>query len=458
MQRIITLLAALALLVLGTFGAAAQLEDPVPAEDAAFVRIAHLSPDTPAVKAFVNGEAKISGLLFGSATRWIDLAPGSYEFAVGTTSDPAAAQISGITLDLTAGQFVTLVAVGSAEAGTLKGQAIIEDYSRIATGQARVTAFHALEGGPLVSVSAAGASVASGLAFTGAFTAPDGSTNDGLATAEVAPGAGLTVTADNSGAAVYEDAEFEVAANTNYFVAVTGTADAPEVVVVETDQSVLYTRNFATGEARVRVAHLSAETAPVTIFVDGQIVLSGLRFGSASRFLPIQPGVHEIAVSPNSGFGNAVIGPVDLTFEDGVFYTIAAITGADGAVTPVVIQDFTAGEEGSASVTLFHGIAGGPVIDIAAGDVELVSALAHAGTFPLPAGGFNDGITEVSVAAGDSAINVYPTSSDEALLSEAESFAAGSYYLVAVVNGAEGPRVVIFDTDPAVDLTEDNGF
>lgn len=458
MQRIITLLAALALLVLGTFGAAAQLEDPVPAEDAAYIRIAHLSPDTPAVKAFVNGEAKISGLLFGSVTRWIDVAPGSYEFAIGTGSDPAAAQISGIALDLAAGEFVTLVVVGSTTNGTLKGQAIVEDYSRIGTGNARVTVFHAMEDGALVNVSAAGASVASKLAYTGAFTAPDGSTNDGLATVEVAAGTGLSVVADNTGAAVFEDAEAEIAAGTNYFVAVTGTTDAPEVVVVESDQSVFYTRNFATGEARVRVAHLSAATAPVTIFVDGQIVLSGLRFGFASRFLPVQAGSHEIAVSPNSGFANAIIGPVDWTFEEGKFYTIAAIAAADGSVTATVIEDFTAGDEGSASVTVFHGIAGGPVIDVAAGDVELVASLAHAGTFQLPAGGFNDGIIEASVAAGDSAINVYPANSDEALLSEDESFVAGNYYLVAIVNGTAEPRVVIFATDPAVDLSDDNGF
>lgn len=454
MHRIITLLAAMALLVLGTVGAAAQLEDPAPAEDAAFIRIAHLSPSTPAVKAFVNGEARINGLRFGSVTRWIDVAPGSYEFAIGTASDPAAAEISGIALDLAPGQFVTLAAVGGGE--TLAGSVIVEDYTRISGGQARVTVLHALEGAPLVNVSVAGSSVASGLAFPGTFTRPDGSTNDGLATADVAAGAGIVVTAENSGAVVFEDAEAAISANTNYLVAVTGTADAPDVVVIETSQAQFFTRNFAEGEARIRVAHLANGTTPVTIFVDGQIVLSGLRFGFASRFLPMQPGTYEVAVSTNSNIGGAIIGPVDLTFEDGMFYTIAAIPGADGAVTPVIIEDFTAAEDG-ASVTVFHGIPGGPIVDVDANGSRVITALAHAGTFPLPAGGFNDGIIELSVPAGDVTLDISPNGGTDVLLSASESLGAGNFYLVAVVNGANGPRVVVFETTPE-DLSDDNGF
>lgn len=459
MHRFSTLLTLVALLALGVFGAAAQFEDPEPAEDAAYVRVAHLSPDTPPVQVFIDGVSSLSGLRYGSVTRWIDLAPGSYEFAVGTTSDISAAQISGIALDLAPGQFVTLAAVGSAEGETLKGIAIEEDYTRISTGQARVTALHALEGAPLVDVTASGQTFVEFLAFPGTFTAPDGTTNDGVTTEDVPAGTGLTVTAVNSGAAVIDDPEFELVANTNYFVAVVGTPDAPDVVVAESDQSVYFTRNFAEGEARVRVAHLSAETAPVTIFVDGQVVLSGLRFNSASRFLPLQPGTYEIAVSPNSNIANAVIGPVELTFEDGVLYTIAAITGADGAATPVVIEDFIGAEAGQASVTLFHAIPGGPVIDVAAGETLLVNGLAFAGTFPLPAGGFNDGITEVGVAAGETTLDILPVGGSDPILSATEELVDGNYYLVAVIVGADGnPTVVVFDTDPAVDFTPDDEF
>ncbi|MBK8138522.1 MAG: DUF4397 domain-containing protein [Chloroflexi bacterium] len=99
MRKFLTLLVVLVALALTSVGVFAQLEDPEPAADAAFVRIAHFSSGTAAVKAFVNGEAWISGLAYGSVTRWLDLAPAA-EFAIGTTSDPAAAQISGISLDL----------------------------------------------------------------------------------------------------------------------------------------------------------------------------------------------------------------------------------------------------------------------------------------------------------------------------------------------------------------------
>src|SRR5690606_35668730 len=131
---LMVLLMALALTSVGVF---AQLEDPEPAPDAAFVRIAHLSPETPAIKAFVDGESRISGLAYGTVTRWLDFAPGTYTFAIGTTSHPAAAEIGDTELELEAGSFTTLAADGSDDA--LQSLTIVEDFSRLPSGEARAT-------------------------------------------------------------------------------------------------------------------------------------------------------------------------------------------------------------------------------------------------------------------------------------------------------------------------------
>ena len=134
MRKFLTLMVLLMALTLTSVSVFAQLEDPEPAPDAAFVRIAHLSPGTAAVKAFVDGESRISGLAYGTVTRWLDFAPGTYTFAIGTTADPAAAEIGDIALELTPGSFTTLAAVGSGDA--IQGLTIVEDFEPARGGRA----------------------------------------------------------------------------------------------------------------------------------------------------------------------------------------------------------------------------------------------------------------------------------------------------------------------------------
>ncbi|MBK8138520.1 MAG: DUF4397 domain-containing protein [Chloroflexi bacterium] len=166
-----------------------------------------------------------------------------------------------------------------------------------------------------------------------------------------------------------------------------------------------------------------------------------------------EPG--EIAVGPNSNIANAIIGPVDLTFADGSFTTIAAIGDGDGGVLPVVLNDYVGGGADVASVTIYHGIAGGLTVDVWAGETKLIEGIAFAGTFQLPAGGYNDGITETTVPAGDVAVAVtaaFAGSTEGALLSRDTTFTAGHYYIIAVVGAPDAPRLVVVDVDPAVDL------
>ena len=451
MRKFLTLMVLLVALTLTSVGVFAQLEDPEPAPDAAFVRIAHLSPGTAAIKAFVDGESRISGLAYGTVTRWLDFAPGTYTFAIGTTSDPAAAQIADIQLELTAGSFTTLAAVGSGDA--IQGLTIVEDFERIPSGQARATVINAIEGaGAPVNFAVGGTSVFDFVAFPGTIASADG-----FASGEIAPGAGITVTGVNNNTVYAEDADRELAAGHNYLIAAAGTADDVRLVVIDTDQAEFNTPNLAEGEARVRLAHLASAVAPVTVFVDGTAVLSGIRFGSVTRFLPIAAGEHEIAVGPNSNIASATIGPVEMTFEDGSFTTLAAIDDGDGGVDSVVIEDFTGGGENVASATIYHGIPGGPSVDVWAGDTKLIEGLAFAGTFALPAGGFNDGLTEVIVPAGEAPIAVtgaFAGSPEGALLDRPTTFEAGHYYLIAIVGTPDAPRLVVIDVDPAVDLED----
>ncbi len=215
--------------------AAAPAEE-VAAEEVVHIRVAHFSPDTPAVDVYVNGElSAVQGLEFPSITEWIELPAGSYNLAVapaGTSLDSAA--IGPADFDLPAGAWLTVAAVGSLENGTLKPAIIAEDYSEIPDGQARVTVFHGIEDAPSVDVRAGDAVIVSQLAFPGKLGG-----NDGAFTLTVPAGSyDLAVTpAGVSSPVVIDLTGTELVAGTNYLVAAVGTLADPQVALAATETS-----------------------------------------------------------------------------------------------------------------------------------------------------------------------------------------------------------------------------
>jgi transforming growth factor-beta-induced protein len=129
--------------------------DPEPEEEAVdnvFLRVAHLSPDAPAVDVFVNGEVALTALAFGEISDWVTLPSGTYDLAVA----PAGAGISAAVIGpsefgLIDGWF-TVAAVGSAEEGTLSVVTVTGDPQPAAADEARVTVLHAIEDAPAVDV------------------------------------------------------------------------------------------------------------------------------------------------------------------------------------------------------------------------------------------------------------------------------------------------------------------
>lgn len=211
---------------------ALSLATEEPAADTGFVNIqvAHLSPDTPAVDVYVNGDAAITSLEFNQLTEWITLPAGSYEIAVapaGTSVDQAA--IGPATFDLPAGQFITVAAIGSLEAGTLAPAIIAQDYSPVTDGNVRVTLFHAIEDAPAVDVLANGTTaLVRQLAFPGTL-----GDNDGVFTLEVPAGTyDLSVVPNGATTPVVIDLPgTTLEAGNIYFVAATGTLANPGVAL-----------------------------------------------------------------------------------------------------------------------------------------------------------------------------------------------------------------------------------
>lgn len=196
------------------------------------IRVAHFSPDTPAVDVFVNGEAAIEELAFPTITGWIELPAGSYELAVAPAgAGIESAAIGPANFDLPAGAYITVAAIGSLEAGTLGPQVLVENYSEIAEGNARVSVFHAIEDAPAVDVLANGNAAITQLAYPGEF-----GDNDGLFTLDVPAGTYdfQVVPSGETEPVVLDLPGTELAAGSHYFVAAVGTLASPDVTLAVT--------------------------------------------------------------------------------------------------------------------------------------------------------------------------------------------------------------------------------
>jgi len=211
-----------------------------------------------------------------------------------------------------------------------------------------------------------------------------------------------------------------------------------------------------TGTARFRVVQTSPVLATAVIFRDdnaedetpGTAVLSGLRRGSATRWIEIPAGTYWFTIGANSNIAAAAYGPTEVTFEDGDFVTLAPV-GED--TIAVVEQNFAPIPNDTARVTLFHGAAGVDAIDVINGEEVIVNALAYPGSFFTPAGPMNDGLIELEVPAGTTGWMVVPNGLAEPVLADLSgtTYEEGVNYFVAVTGTADAPDSVVVATSRA---------
>lgn len=197
----------------------------------AHIRVAHFSPDAPAVDVFVNNVLSgVTNLAYGSVTSWIEVPPnpslriavaptGTFDYVIGPAD-----------VALAPGSWTTIAAVGSAANGTIAPAIVAEDYSALGEGEARITVFHAIEGAPAVNVFANGSLLVSNLGFPGTL---DDGTNDGAFTVTV-PAGTYNLAVNAGGAPILTQDGVDVVAGTHYFIAAIGTADSPSLLIQST--------------------------------------------------------------------------------------------------------------------------------------------------------------------------------------------------------------------------------
>jgi hypothetical protein len=196
----------------------------------AHVRFAHFSPDAGAVDIYINNQlSDFTEVTFGSVTDWIEVPAGTLNVSFAPTG---ATTSRGTGNSVAAGSWVTVAAMGTADAQRLLVRFIVEDYSSIREGVARVSFLHAVESVPTVDVLANGDLLIATLAYPRTI-----GNNDGFDTREIGA-ASYDIQLVPSGAtepALVERTGFPFSAGVNYFVAVIGIPDNLQLVIVPTD-------------------------------------------------------------------------------------------------------------------------------------------------------------------------------------------------------------------------------
>jgi len=125
-----------------------------PSTATARVRVAHLSPDAPAVDVYVNGTKALSNVPFKDVSSYLPVPAGSTSFRV-TPANAASPVVIDATVTLNAGGNYTVAATGF-----LAGiQPLLLEDDRGTTGQSKVRFVHASPDAPAVDIAVTGGPV-----------------------------------------------------------------------------------------------------------------------------------------------------------------------------------------------------------------------------------------------------------------------------------------------------------
>jgi len=302
------------------------LEDVVRAPfNRSSVRIWHNSPDAPAVDVLVNGQTVLTNVAYGATSQYLPLPAGTYDVRVNVAGTSTTVFSSPITL--ARGESYTAVAMGSVMGtGASFGVQVLRD----ATSGALLRVLHASPNVPAVTVYVNGQPAVKRvgtLKWTG-YLALDAGTYD----VAVAP-AGQPLSK-----AVLE-AKVTLADKTRYTALARGLAGGSKRSKLElARQTDIGTA--PSGQAAVRVWHLSPDAPKVDIWVNGKKTLSGVGYKKASAYLNLAAGTYRIQVAVAGTKRIALDARVSV--RDGRAYTIAALGSATGKgkkLTAAVLND-----------------------------------------------------------------------------------------------------------------------
>ena len=415
-------------------------------DDSAHIRVAHFSSDAPNVDIYIDNTVVVSDIAFGDLSDWLEVDADTYSVAVTPTGSPRNQAVIGpLDLTLEAGDWFTIVAIGEVDSDTLTAQVLEEDYSPIGDGEVRLNIFHAVPNVPPINVDANETNLITLLGYPGSI---DG-TNDGFTTVDLLANTYSFEVTLEDGTSIASVEDIVLGQNRNYFLAVVGTPEDPQTVLVTTDLDTMMTdmgetdtRDLGSGDAQVRVGHFSIDAPAVDIFVNGQRSdFTGLTFPSLSDWTTLEAGMIDVAIVPEGLPINQAVFRADVPIATDTWVTLAAIGSVEleNLTVQVIEEDFSELPFGETRIGVFHAVVDTGLVDVFASDTLLVQGLGYPGVFE----GEGDGYASSDVLAGDYNIRIVLENGTAVETGEL-TLGQNRNYFVALV-GTEGNPLYIFD-------------
>ncbi|MCB1046070.1 MAG: DUF4397 domain-containing protein [Calditrichaeota bacterium] len=376
----------------GTLGALASVDAPGTGSDVVMLenlgtslRVAHLSPDAPAVDVYFGGAMVLENVSYPAFSNYLDIPSGPHGvqvFVSGTNTDP----VIDATLDFAAGSATTVAATGLL-ADQSFGPVVLEDSRLTVPAHAWARFVHTAADAPAVDITLADGTVIFGdVAFNGSS-----------AYLPVSPGNySFQVRLAGTETVVLSFAPVELMAASTYSIFATGTLAAgtlgawASVDAPGSGSDVMMLENLGTS---VRVAHLSPDAPAVDVYLNEAMVLENVGYPAFSPYLDIPAGTHHVQVFVSGTSTNPVIDEM-LDFQAGSATTVAA-TGllGNGSFGPMLFADSRLTSPTQAWVRFAHTAADAPAVDITLTDGTVVFGNVafneSAAYLPLDPGGYD---------------------------------------------------------------------
>ncbi|MDX2076048.1 MAG: DUF4397 domain-containing protein [bacterium] len=204
--------------------------------------------------------------------------------------------------------------------------------------------------------------------------------------------------------------------------------------------------------AQLRVAHFLLGGGDVDVYINGELsAATRVGYGDVSEWYTIAPGTYSVAIAPaRTSVDDAVLGPIDFTFDDGSWTTLAATGLAERGVLDLFAlpEDYSPLTFNETRLSVFHAVSDGNPVDVTYNDELLFGLLAYPGSL-----GDNDGFDSRTLTVGSYGIEVLDNISQTSILDLGQvSLNDRNNYFVAVFGTAVNPTVTISTTN-VVDAT-----
>ena len=309
------------------------------------LRVLHLSPNAPPVKAFVDGAvpAAFPQLAFGQSTPYTSLSAANHSLDISADNTVAGAVLRVAQLSLGGGQKYTAVAIGNLP--TLQALSFENGGTGLAAGNIRVRAIHAAPAvGPVdvFSVPAMGAptEIVSNVAFGGVSSPLD-----------LPAGAytlGVDLNNDANPELYFELPSLPGGTVANVFVTQDPTGAVFALAQLDGDM----VARIEPSTSKVRVVHLSRNAPNVDVYANGVKAVNSLAYASTTMALTVKSGATDFAVTATGApIASAVLRVPGARLLPGRSYTVVAY-GDLANIAAALLEDDARGLNASTDIRL----------------------------------------------------------------------------------------------------------